>query len=154
MLAYGASHGRALSLPQTQRATSATGLPSHSNTRVLSSDENGPALKKARAAKGDPASWKDSTTSGEKIRQSTAPGIVKARDVFFSMKTISSGVTRSTYVDPPGCLIALLEGSRRTPSRSVTKLEFSIWPQWTIIASTAARSTESALSCEVHLGWL
>ena len=88
MLAYGANHLRALSLPQR---TSSSGLPLHSNTRLLSSDEGGPAPKKARGPRGDPASLKDPTTSSsEKTRQSTASGIIKARDVFLSMNNISS----------------------------------------------------------------
>lgn len=88
MLAYGTNHARALSLPQAQKS-STTGLHL-SNTRVLSSDEGGPAPKKARGAKGESTGRKDSATSTEKTRQGTAPGIVKARDVFLSMNNISS----------------------------------------------------------------
>ena len=126
MMAYGATHGRALSLPQVQRTSSTTGLPLQSNIRVLSSDEGGPAPKKARAARGDATSWKDSTTSTEKIRQNTASGIVKARDVFLSMNNISSSggrdqnnLRRSTR------LLNSAGGGKQTHSVKVsTKLDY------------------------------
>ncbi|KAF8590524.1 TPR-like protein [Ramaria rubella] len=90
MLVYGANHARALSLPQSQRIAMVNGPPLQSNTRVLSSaDEGGPALKKARGARGDTAGWKDPIPSTEKIRQG-AIGVVKARDVFLSMNNVSS----------------------------------------------------------------